>query len=135
LLPQPEKAFQLCQLGAKLVINSKAGVDFVAAATLQTDRPTVDIMAVMAQHEREMIFNAYQGCPAGCQAAEREAWRRSAPIVKELQVAGCESLQAIAAGLDEYGIPAARGGKWSPVQVVCPLEPGRPFDGAGVAAG
>ena len=34
-----------------------------------------------------------------------------APVVKELQAAGCESLRAIAAGLDERGIPAARGGK------------------------
>ena len=40
-----------------------------------------------------------------------------APLVKELQMAGCESLRAIAAGLEERGIPAARGGKWSAVQV------------------
>jgi Recombinase len=86
-------------------------------------------MAFMAQHEREMIFDAYQGCPAGCQAAGREAWRR-APVVKELQAAGCESLRAIAAGLDEYGIPAARGGKWSSTQVMRLLEAGGPFDGA-----
>jgi Recombinase len=54
--------------------------------------------------------------------------------VKELQAAGFESLRAIAAGLDERGIPAARGGKWSAVQVVRLLEPGRPFDAASVAA-
>jgi hypothetical protein len=40
-----------------------------------------------------------------------------APVVKELQAAGFESLRAIAAGLDERGIPAARGGKWSAAQV------------------
>jgi len=28
---------------------------------------------------------------------------------------GCESLRAIAAGLEERGIPTARGGKWSAV--------------------
>jgi hypothetical protein len=38
-------------------------------------------------------------------------------MVQELQAAGCESLRAIAAGLDERGIPAARGDKWSAVQV------------------
>ena len=38
-----------------------------------------------------------------------------APTIKELQAAGCESLRAIAAGLEERGIPAARGGKWSAV--------------------
>jgi hypothetical protein len=39
-----------------------------------------------------------------------------APTIKELQAAGCESLPAIAAGLEGRGIPAARGGKWSAVQ-------------------
>jgi hypothetical protein len=37
----------------------------------------------------------------------------SRPTIKELQAAGCESLRGIAAGLDERGIPAACGGKWS----------------------
>jgi hypothetical protein len=32
------------------------------------------------------------------------------------------------------GFPAARGGKWSAVQVMRLLEVGRPFDGASVAA-
>jgi hypothetical protein len=51
-----------------------------------------------------------------------------APIVHELQTAGCESLRAIAAGLEERGIPAARGGKWSAVQVSRLLEAaGVPF--------
>ena len=42
--------------------------------------------------------------------------------MKELQAAGCESLRAIAAELDARGIPAARGGKWSAVQVSRLLE-------------
>jgi DNA invertase Pin-like site-specific DNA recombinase len=45
-----------------------------------------------------------------------------ADTVKELQAAGCESLRAIAAELDTRGIPAARGGKWSAVQVSRLLE-------------
>jgi hypothetical protein len=45
-----------------------------------------------------------------------------------------KSLQPIAAGLEERGIPAARGGKWSAVQVARLLEAaGSPFDGASVA--
>jgi hypothetical protein len=36
--------------------------------------------------------------------------------------AGRESLRAIAAGLEERGIPAAGGGKWSAVQVARLLE-------------
>ena len=42
--------------------------------------------------------------------------------MKELQASGCESLRAIAAGLDARGIPAARGGTWSAVQVARLLE-------------
>ena len=45
-----------------------------------------------------------------------------APTIKELQAAGRESLRAIAAGLEERGIPASRGGKWSAVQVSRLLE-------------
>ena len=46
-------------------------------------------------------------------------------------MAGCESLRAIAAGLEERGIPAARGGKWSAVQVARLLgAAGIPFGGS-----
>jgi hypothetical protein len=52
-----------------------------------------------------------------------------APTIAELQAGGSESLRAIAAGLEERGIPAARGGKWSAVQVARLLEAARgPFD-------
>jgi DNA invertase Pin-like site-specific DNA recombinase len=44
------------------------------------------------------------------------------PTVKELQASGAVSLRAIAAGLDERGIPAARGGSWSANQVARLLE-------------
>jgi hypothetical protein len=57
----------------------------------------------------------------------------------ELQAGGCEPLRGIAAGLEERGIPAARGGKWSAVQVARLLENAgvhpRPFDGASIALG
>jgi hypothetical protein len=36
-----------------------------------------------------------------------------APTIAELRAAGCESLREIAAGLDQRGIPAVKGGKWS----------------------
>jgi hypothetical protein len=52
---------------------------------------------------------------------------------QELQAAGCESLRAIAAGLEERGIPAARGGKWSAVQVSRLLEAASiPFQAASI---
>jgi DNA invertase Pin-like site-specific DNA recombinase len=56
-----------------------------------------------------------------------------APIITELQAAGVSSLRAIAAGLDERGIPAARGGKWSASQVSRLMEAALPFGGASVA--
>ena len=138
--PQLEKASQLCRLiGAKLVIAKldrlsrdahfllgleKAGVDFVAADMPNANRLTIGIMAVMAQHEREMISARTK---AALEAAKRrgvklggdrgyvitakhramgKAARRAkaearaadlAPVVKELQATGCESLRAIAA--------------------------------------
>jgi hypothetical protein len=56
-------------------------------------------------------------------------------VVKELQASGCTSLRAIAAALDERGIPAAQGGQWSPTQVMRVLEMiSNPFDVAAASA-
>jgi len=61
------------------------------------------------------------------QARARAADR--APIIAELRAAGIVTLQAIADGLNERGIPAARGGQWGITQVVRLLETiERPFD-------
>ena len=40
-----------------------------------------------------------------------------APIIADLKSSGAVSLREIAAGLNERGIPTARGGLWSAVQV------------------
>jgi DNA invertase Pin-like site-specific DNA recombinase len=50
-----------------------------------------------------------------------------APTIKNLQAAGKTSLRAIAEGLNEQGIPTARGGEWSAVQVMRVLERLDPF--------
>jgi DNA invertase Pin-like site-specific DNA recombinase len=50
-----------------------------------------------------------------------------APIIKELQAAGKTSLRAIAAGLNDPGIPTARGGEWSSAQVMRILDRLDPF--------
>ena len=74
--------------------------------------------------------------PAG-RAAVQERVRNRAPIaptIKELQAASCESLRAIAAGLEERGIPAARDGKWSAVQVSRLMEAARSPFGASAAS-
>jgi len=48
-------------------------------------------------------------------ASERAA--DLAPAIEDLQANGATSLRRIAAGLNERGIPTARGGEWSAVQV------------------
>jgi hypothetical protein len=64
------------------------------------------------------------------QAAQRAA--DVMPVVEEVQAVGATLLRAIAAGLEERGIPAARGGsKWSAVQVMRLLEAAAiPFGGS-----
>src|SRR5262245_4978905 len=75
---------------------------------------------------------------AGVAVRQEQARARArdlAPTVKELQAAGCESLRAIAAGLQERGIPEAQGGSWSAVQVARLLETiAHPFENLSVAA-
>jgi hypothetical protein len=72
-------------------------------------------------------------------ARQREAGDRAAdlaPTIAELQAGGATSLRASAAGLNERGIPTARGiGEWSAVQVARVLEHLDPFvAGVGAAA-
>ena len=124
----------------------KAGVDFVAADMPNANKLTVHIMAMVAQEERRMIsertkaalaaarargvkLGGYRKNPtlppdAGRKAAvalKQKADARAtdiAPIIAELQAAGATSLRAIADGLNERGIPTARGNTfWSATQV------------------
>jgi hypothetical protein len=62
---------------------------------------------------------------AGHEANRAKAEQQAAdlaPVIKELQASGATSLQAIADGLNERGIPAASGGQWSSPQVMRVLE-------------
>lgn len=63
---------------------------------------------------------------AGIAARQQRSASRAAdiaPTIKSLQAAGATSLRAIAAALNEQGIPTARGGGlWSAVQVARVLE-------------
>ena len=140
----------------------KAGVDFVAADMPTANRLTVGIMAMVADEERRMISARTKAALAAAKArgvqlggdrgARLTAKQRAAgravqqeharnraadlvPIIKKLHEAGFESLRAIAAALEERGIPTARGGKWSSVQVARLLEAASPFGAsASVAA-
>src|ERR1700733_5686666 len=123
----------------------KAGVDFVAADMPAANRLTVGIMAMVADEERRMIskrtkealaaakrrgvkLGGYRGAKitrkireAGSAATAAIASARAAdlaPVIAELQAAGATSLRAIGVGLNERRIPTARGGDWSPTQVM-----------------
>ena len=139
----------------------KAGVDFVAADMPNANRLTVGIMAMVAEEERRMISKRTKDALAAAkrrgtklggdrgvvpskktramavEALQARADAKAAdlaPIIAELQAAGKTSLRAIAAGLNEAGIPTARGGEWSSPQVMRILERLDPFRGEEEAA-
>jgi DNA invertase Pin-like site-specific DNA recombinase len=143
----------------------EAGVDFVCADMPSANRLTVGIMAMVAEEEGRMIsertkaalaaarrrgvqLGGYNKNPtltakarkAGHEANRAKAVARAAdltPTIVELQAAGATSLRAIAAGLNERGIPTARGGAWTATQVMRVMErnePIRPLELSAAAA-
>jgi hypothetical protein len=66
----------------------------------------------------------------GLEAMQARANAKAAdltPIIRELKATGKTSLRAIAAGLNEAGIPTARGREWSSSQIMRILERLDPF--------
>ena len=136
----------------------KAGVEFVCVDDPHMTPLTLGIRAVVAQHERELIsartkaalaaakkrgkkLGGFRGVsPSARHRAKAIAARNEradarvadlAETIKELQASGATSLRAIAAGLNERGIPTARGdGSWSATQVMRVLERLDPFEAA-----
>jgi DNA invertase Pin-like site-specific DNA recombinase len=129
----------------------KAGVDFVAADMPNANRLTVGVMALVAEDVRKQISSTTKAALAAAKARgvklggfragaglSPEAHERSraaiqarangraadiAGTIAALQASGATSLRAIAAGLNDQGIPTASGrGTWSAVQVARVLD-------------
>jgi DNA invertase Pin-like site-specific DNA recombinase len=117
-----------------------SGVEFVAVDNPHANKLTVHILAVVAQHEREMIAQRTKDALQAAKArgvvlgnprfadvcdravanlkadADRFA-KNVAPIIREIKSTGVASHRAIARSLNSRGIATARGGQWTAVQV------------------
>jgi len=127
----------------------KAGVRFVAADMPEANEMVVGIMAVVAQAERKMISSRTKAALDAARdrgvklgkpenLSNQDEGRRKgrarrteiadgraadlAPILFDLKASGASTLREIASALNERGIPTARGGSWSAVQVSRVLE-------------
>ena len=135
------KIDRLSRQAAFLLTLRDSGVQIVAADMPHAGTLEFGIRAVVAQHEREEISRRTKaalaaakargvklGCPtpergsaAGNAAIKARAGafaQRLAPIIADIQRAGCHTLRDIAAALQARGITTPRGGAaWSPSQV------------------
>lgn len=128
----------------------KAGVRFVAADMPEANETMVGFMAIMAQHEREMISRRTKealaaakargvklgnpkgaahlhglGNAAAVEAVKENAARRTAdlqPVVEDIQAAGFTSVRGLARELNRRGILTPRGGRWHPTSAARLLE-------------
>jgi DNA invertase Pin-like site-specific DNA recombinase len=119
----------------------EAGVEFVCCDMPNANRLTVGIMAMVAEEERRMISERTKAALTAAKARgikiggdrdtipTKEARRRAAesvqrrvlskardlaPIIKNLQASGAESLRAIADGLNRMDVPTVSGkGMWN----------------------
>jgi DNA invertase Pin-like site-specific DNA recombinase len=129
-----------------------SGVAFVAVDNPHANKLTVHILAAVAEHEREMISERTKAALAAAKArgtrlgnprlSEAAALGRTShkaatacrdanllPVIREVQAAGFESRNAIAAELNRRGVKTARGNAWTHVQVGMVLErAGASFD-------
>jgi len=117
-----------------------SGVEFVAVDNPHANKLTVHILAAVAQHEREIISARTSAALKAAKARGKrlgnpklsEARRRASiakkesadrysanvlPVIREIQASGVKSFRGVARALAARGIPTARGGEWTPVQV------------------
>jgi DNA invertase Pin-like site-specific DNA recombinase len=122
-----------------------SGVEFVAVDNPHATKLTIHILAAVAQHEREIISARTSAALKAAKArgkrlgnpklsearrhataARKESADRFStnvlPVIREIQRSGIKSLRGIARALAARGIPTARGGAWTPVQVSAILQ-------------
>jgi DNA invertase Pin-like site-specific DNA recombinase len=139
------KLDRLSRNAAFLLNLRDSGVKFQALDIPEANTLTLGVMAVLAQHEREIISGRTKaalaarrarGLPLGtprdmsAHAARASALARAvntekaktraalvAPAIKSARSAGCASLRQVAEHLDDLGITTPRGKKWTPTAV------------------
>jgi DNA invertase Pin-like site-specific DNA recombinase len=158
--PQLAAALAACKkLKAKLIVAKldplsrnvafisallNSGIEFVAADMPHANKMTMQVLAVFAEHERDMISkrtkealaearerlakegrklgnpNIVQAAKIGAATNRENADRFAAntlPIIRDIQASGTTSLRAEVRALTARGVPSARGTPWSPVAV------------------
>lgn len=125
----------------------ESNVEFVACDFPDAGNLTLHILASVAEAEATMISertraalaeakkrgvklggdrgNAHliyrKGARQSLKVRREQAQRRAAdlrPVIEAIKAEGAVSLRDIAAGLNQRGIPTARGGEWSATQVL-----------------
>lgn len=114
----------------------ESGVEFIATDMPHANRTMLQMMAVFAEHEREMISKRTKEALAAAKArgvrlgsptpqngsvagnaikkAQADQFATNVlPIIEDIQKAGITTLREIAIALDARGISPARGGSWS----------------------
>ncbi len=159
--PELEHALKLCKKHKATLIIAKldrlsrnlafianlmeSGVEFIATDMPHANRTMLQIMAVFAEHEREMISKRTKealraakergvklGSPYPSKAAVKGREKRTDnadrfasnthPIIQEIQAAGVNTLNGIANALNARGVRTARGGEWKPMTVKRVME-------------
>jgi DNA invertase Pin-like site-specific DNA recombinase len=119
----------------------ESGVEFIAADMPFANKLTIHILAAVAEHEREAISARTKAALAAAKARGQklggpklaEAQRNGAakgranadrfaantrPVIDQIRKSGITTLRGIAAALNARGVPTARGGTWTPVQIM-----------------
>lgn len=134
------KLDRLARNAGFLLTLRDSGIEIVAADMPQAGKLQVGIIAIFAEHERDMISKRtiealaaakangkVLGCPcpekgsaigaAAVRAKANQFAENTLPIVHQIQRAGLTTLRDIAEALNARGIPTARGGTWAPQTV------------------